>query len=292
MIELEHPNGKKRDAYRRVKYTTKGHDFETLFSDAANVALGLINKVDLSLPTSGASNPGNTFMGKGRNKITTFEGVLDNHGRINKPYMKLTHLWNGWKIKKKKLLKLVKKINEKYNFVFLPDLLFNETKSVILYKLKLELAIHKEGIDSLMMNTYTPIKNIFKNHGVKKKRSKKWAERMAQRYVNIQRKFIVAYQKKDQKEYSKQAIKLYEFLEKKLNLKGILAVVGGKENIFISARLDGFRNGDENGDRAVISNTIGEFGRRSPQGILLPLMSSIGVTEGEFFLNWLIGGPL
>ena len=82
------------------------------------------------------------------------------------------------------------------------------------------------------------------------------------------------------------------FLEKKLQLDGIIQFVGGKRNIYISSRLDGFRDGDENGDKAVISNTIGEYGRRSPYGILLPLMQNIGVTEGEFFLNWLISRPI
>lgn len=292
-IEVEHPRGKKLNAYKRVKYLTTGMDYEGLVTDLGNTALGLINNVDLVIPSTGSNgNPGNTFFGSARNKVTSFEGIFDKYNRISTPYMKLSYIWNGWRMKKKKLLRIVDRINKKYDFVFLPKILFNETKSVILYNLRLDINLHKEGIFEIMKSNYSRVKEIFAKHGNKEKKGEKWAHRMAMRFMSLTYEFKTNLNQKNVKTYSQKAIKVFELLEKKLTLQGLTKIAGGKKNIFISSRLDGFRNGDENGDRAVISNTIGEFGRRSPRGILAPIAQSIGMTEGEFFLNWLISRPI
>jgi hypothetical protein len=290
-IEIEHPTGEKLEAYRRVKYSTRGIDYENFISSMANIPLSLVKQIQLSLPTNTDINPGNTFLGKAKNKITEFEGLIDQHGRITRPYSKLSYVWNGWRIKKKSLLRKIKKIHKKYNFEFFPELLFNETKSVILYNLKLEIGIHKEAIEQIMFKGYSFAKNAYIKYCNKRKCRKMGSKRFAQKFVNLKHEFVTQFQNKDHKKYSNTFMKIFELIEKKLKVQGLLSFAGGDENVFITSRLDGFRNGDENGDKAVISHTIGQIGRRSPRGVLSPLMNKIGVAEGEAFINWLINRP-
>ena len=83
--------------------------------------------------------------------------------------------------------------------------------------------------------------------------------------------------------------RMVSLMEKKLTLKGMSKMVGGDSNFYVFSKIDGFRVGDENGDKPYLSDSIGEFGRENMSGPLSVLRNHIGMTEGEFYINWLMG---
>ncbi len=76
--------------------------------------------------------------------------------------------------------------------------------------------------------------------------------------------------------------------EYKLNLNGLVALMGGTENIFVNSRIDGFREGDEDGDKSLISNSLGEFGSPNILGPVVQLQRQTEMIEGEFFIYWMM----
>jgi len=56
----------------------------------------------------------------------------------------------------------------------------------------------------------------------------------------------------------------------------------------VVSKIDGFREGDEDGDRVILSNSFGEFGSIHSQGPLYDVLQQTDMLEGEFFIYWLM----
>jgi hypothetical protein len=87
---------------------------------------------------------------------------------------------------------------------------------------------------------------------------------------------------------NKYLLKALSQAEYRLNLKGLVAIMGGEENIFINSRIDGFREGDEDGDKPLVSNSIGEFGSSNVLGPVVQVQKQTEMLEGEFFIYWMM----
>jgi hypothetical protein len=70
--------------------------------------------------------------------------------------------------------------------------------------------------------------------------------------------------------------------------QGFALLVGGEENYLVTARMDGFRVGDESGDAPIIGNTIGSVGSRNSAGPFANVQQRSGMTEGELLLGWML----
>ena len=102
------------------------------------------------------------------------------------------------------------------------------------------------------------------------------------------KRFLTAWNVGDVKGIAKYAAKMTSFVELALDLEGIMKMVGGTDNIFIHSKIQGFREGAEDGDTTLISNTIGQIGDRYYAGPLMTIKNKTGMTNGEFFADWLI----
>ena len=87
---------------------------------------------------------------------------------------------------------------------------------------------------------------------------------------------------------NKYLLKAIDQAEKRLNLQGWAELLGGKENFYVVSKIDGFREGDEDGDRTILSNSFGEFGSVRAQGPLYQILQQTEMLEGEFFIYWLM----
>ena len=67
-----------------------------------------------------------------------------------------------------------------------------------------------------------------------------------------------------------------------------VAALGGPKNVFIQSRIQGFREKDEAGETAILSNTLGQIGSVKASGPLHYVQNNLQMTESEFFINWLI----
>ncbi len=87
---------------------------------------------------------------------------------------------------------------------------------------------------------------------------------------------------------SKYLMKAFSHSENKLTLEGLTLLVGGKENLYVYSKIDGFREGDEDGDKNIVSNSYGEYGSQNVLGPLMQVQRDTNMLEGEFFLYWMM----
>ena len=81
---------------------------------------------------------------------------------------------------------------------------------------------------------------------------------------------------------------MISLVESNLPMKEI-KLIAGEKNFLVTSRVQGFRKGDENGDRPLVSNTWGEIGDQYSQGPMTALKNFIGMTDSEFFGLWIMG---
>lgn len=298
-ITVEAPNGDEKKFVRRYKGYSIGTDFESYAQDMLSLFTSKIFKTRFSPTSFSQMNPGYTFHGKAFNKIQIFEGETDGEGRVKKPYTRLTRIWNGWKVKQKKAIKILKDIKERYRFNFMPEEVLAQTTKLFLYNFKVNLYIHKEGIQALVtkddkamedlflkyqsrdMTNYTG-DDVLKNSGIK-------------RILRWKKKYIRDMEKNDLKGASNYLLKIVSLIEDKLTVEGYEAAFGGRANFLLMAEVEGFRIGDENGDKPLVSNTFGMVGNDNLQGPTADVLEffrytrSESMTEGEFYVNWLLG---
>ena len=55
------------------------------------------------------------------------------------------------------------------------------------------------------------------------------------------------------------------------------------------AKIDGFRVGDPNGDKKIISNSFGRVGEEEIEGPVAKMRKFLGITNGEFLASWVLG---
>ena len=103
-----------------------------------------------------------------------------------------------------------------------------------------------------------------------------------------QKKYLKWLNKRNPARLAKYGVKIAGNLEQELSFDGVAESVGGKQNIFVTSQLRGFRKGDENGDTPLLSHTLGEFGDRKFMGPLADMKGQIGMTDAEFFAYWMM----
>jgi hypothetical protein len=252
----------------------------------------------------GGGNPGNSIYGKAKNKISTFEAEINSNGKLERPMIKITRLWNGWRIKQAKAIKILEKMRRDYQFRFFAKDVLNDTKKIFLYNITLNFHFFPEGIVHLRTLSEEQIKFIFKTYCKKSQsREEENESKMFGNGAKDFRKQLARADKYDQKdthhEYSNAMMEALEIAETKLSLAGIKALLGGEENFFIMGKIDGFRHGAEDANNKFdyttdpyMSHSLGEVGVFGPavtRGPLAEFMDLTGMIQGEFYINWLMG---
>ena len=67
-----------------------------------------------------------------------------------------------------------------------------------------------------------------------------------------------------------------------------LEELAGKENIAYQGRIEGFRQGDENGDSSIFSNVYGELPLPLQSMPTQQVISNWRILEGELLANWMM----
>ncbi len=285
-ISIKKPNGNVLNYYRRVDATSGGRDFENYVKDVISAIGGELLDVNFGFRSYSAGNAGNTFYGRATNKIMSYEALKHTDGRLLTPMLKFSRVYNGWKMGKNSVLDLVNDFNKRYNDNLFNDNELAQTEELFLYNVSVSIFIKSRGLDylagldderiSYYWETYTRFTN-------NKKR---------ERLLNL-KKWLIKY--KESKNYEKVAeisMEIFGIIESFLNMKGIVQMYGGAKNIFVAGKIGGYREGDEDGDSAIISNSNGRDGSDGFKGPLGTVQSELGMTTGEFSINWLMGRVL
>lgn len=286
-ITVTSPEGNKLDFFRRLEGESGGRDYESYAKDIiSGVADELLN-VNFGFRSFNGTNPGFTYHGKAKNLVANYEAIKTEDGRMIKPMLKLSRIYNGWKLSKEKLLKQIKKIKKRYKYEFFkPEDLAN-TDELFLYNINVNFFVHTSGIDYLLNLEEDKIKRIWRNFsGVIDEED---AEQGADFLISKIKSYKRANEKRDINKVGKLGVDLIKIVERNLSAQGIISMFGGGRNVLAVGKIDGYRVGDENGDQSIISNSLGREGREGIDGPLGTMRKFLGMTNGEFYINWLLG---
>ncbi|MBI2520681.1 MAG: hypothetical protein HYV97_09695 [Bdellovibrio sp.] len=281
---VTHPEGESINLYRKYRGRTFGTDPVGAATEALAALPAIFLKGDYVPPAISEGNAGNNYFGKAENIISTFEGEVTEAG-LEKPFLKVSRIWNGFSASRKKALKLLEEVKQRYQFSFYPKTVLNEADKLYLYNINVNFLVYADGIQNMFNLAEKDIRSIFD----KNQNKKRWLLSGVRRFLTLQKKYHKAREKKSLSGMANAATRALILAEDKLNLQGITKLVGGDENLYVYSKLEGFRVGDENGDSPYLSNSLGEFGEEDMGGPLTRIQRLTGMSEGEFFLSWLMG---
>ena len=291
-IEVTLPTGESKKMFKSQVARTKGVDYENYFNDLVNLFSSKIFKTQYVSSGFNSGNPGFTFMGRARNKVLTYEGLYENN-TIEKPFVKLSHIVNGWKLKKDKALEELARLKAKYQFKFFEESVLAQTKEIFLYNINVNFFIYDTGIEYMLSLTDKQIEDIWRKFQTRDTTNFTGDDQLILsgigRFKRHKRKYLKYLAKNNLKKMSKHLLKAVEEIDNRLSAAGISRMYGGSKNFIAVSKLDGFRVGDEKGDESIYSNSYGRKGQYQFEGPLGQIRKLLGITQGEFSMSWLLG---
>jgi hypothetical protein len=293
-IDVTHPDGYSRRIFRKYDASTNGRSWEAMGSDGIAAIVKWAAKQDFGVGTS-SSNPGFTFLGSAKNRVTQFEAIADPNGGSRENFAKSSRIYNGWKISKEKVLKIIKEMNKRYGFNFFLGTDIQDTRNFLLYNLHWDALYYQGAFDAVAGATPERLKALFIKEGrdcIDESLAASSAADICQDNADSAAGALKDLQKAraagDVEKQGKAFLKLIRSAEDHLNHQGLDQLFGGERNYLIYAKLEGFREGSESGDAPIISSTLGEFGSASSLGPVAATIATTGMTEGEFLISWVL----
>lgn len=292
-MTITSPEGYEKKMYRRNMGQTRGRDFENYAKDLVDLLVGKLFNQQFTISSFNEGNPGFTFMGKAKNKVTSYEGIYNEAGELERPYIKLSNIWNGWKLKKKNALKILRDIKKKYNFRFFEEDVLAQTKELFLYNINVNFFVYDGGIKTMLTLPEERVRKIWEHYQSRDMTNYYGDDVLARsgyfNFMALRKKYSRYLIENDLSRLSKTAIRMVKLVEENLRLAGIAQMFGGGNNMFVVGKIDGFRVGDENGDKKILSNSFGRVGTEDIDGPIARLKKFMGITYGEFYMSWLLG---
>lgn len=289
---VQNPQGDEKYYRRHYLGEQKGKNYQAYLNAVISHWVDLLfdRKAGLS---DGGDNPGYSFKGSGETKYLTFDEETSKEGMSLEPFARLSRIYNGWSIDRDKAMKMLDDMKQRYRYDFFNAPVLNDTRRIFLYNISLNIFFYKGGIDHLIELKGEEIRKIFRENMIQKNLMINPAkvedkDSGVEKFLELLAKFKTYELKGDYDKANTFLLKALSDAEEKLNLKGLVLIMGGEENIFINARIDGFREGDEDGDRVILSNSIGEFGSRNRLGPITEAQNATGMLEGEFMIYWMM----
>jgi hypothetical protein len=275
-ISITHPKGGTKSFYRQYNAKTTGRDIEGFAFETISNLVNILWNQNIFINQTNLMNPGFTIFGKAKNEIVVSEANRVEKG-IKSIFTQVKILKNGWKSKKHKLIKLIKNMNKKYGKELFKDTDLQNTKSVLLYQLGIEFYISEQGYSKLLNISELNLKKILKETNDGDTNESK----------SIM--YLIKKVKLNMKNYPKFALeKSNKLISKLVNICNIdqLKEIFGNKGVLITAKLEGFRQGDEMGDSSLISNTYGYI--KNISSPLSNIIEKTKIAKGELLLNWMM----
>lgn len=291
-IAITNPQGDERFFHRQYHGATSGKNYQKYAASLISHWVNLLFNKNAGL-SEGGDNPGYSFKGQAETRFLTLDEEVTDKGQMIEPFARLTRVYNGWSIDREKANRVLDELRQKYrhDFFFAPVL--NDTRRIFLYNISANIFFYKNGIDHLLGLDEKTIRTIFRENMAFKSlvispAKVTDADTGVEKFLSFMKKFRKYENELKFEKANKYLLKSLSQAEFKLNLKGLVTLMGGEENLFVNSRIDGFREGDEDGDRAIISNSLGEFGSKNVLGPLMQIQRQTEMLEGEFFIYWMM----
>lgn len=291
-ISVTNPKGDERFFRRQYHGLSKGRNYQKYVNSLISHWVDLLfdKKAGLS---EGGENPGYSYKGRAETRYLTLDEEVNHEGKKVEPFVRLSRIYNGWSIDRKNAEKILDEMRNRYRYDFFNAPVLNDTRRIFLYNISLNVFFYKNGIENLLSLKDDDIIKIFRENLSQPNLMINPAN-VEDNETGVRKflRFLARFRKYEQKgkidKANKYLLKALSQAEFKLNLKGLVTLMGGEENLFINSRIDGFREGDEDGDKAIISNSIGEFGSSNILGPVVQLQRQTEMIEGEFFIYWMM----
>ncbi len=292
-IEIENPQGDKKFFKRFYHGSSRGKNYQAYMKALISHWVELLFEKKPGLSESTGSNPGYSYKGSASTKFLTLDQEVSASGERLEPFIRLARIYNGWSITRKKAEELLERIRTRYRYDFFNAPVLNDTRRIFLYNISLNVLFYKAGIENLISLKDDEIKEIFRKHRSQKDltinpRETNDEDSGGNKMVRFMTRFRRYEREGKEDKASKYLMKAFSHAENKINLEGLTKLVGGKENLYVYSKIDGFREGDEDGDKNIVSNSIGEYGSQSVLGPLMQVQRDTNMLEGEFFLYWMM----
>jgi len=292
-MTLIHPQGEER-YYRRQYYgSSKGKNYQSYVASMITNWISMIFEQNININDGSGSNAGYSFKGTSQTRFGTFDEEVDAKGGMIEPFIKITSLKNGWSINRQNAEKILEEMKMRYRHDFFHAPVLNDTRQIYLYNISVNILFYRAGIDHLFSLTEEEIKEIYRKHKAQNNLVVFPAlledeQTGVFKFLNLMKSYRRYESWEWEKSANKALIKAFMYAEKTLNLEGMCQLMGGKENLFMQANVDGFREGDEDGDRPFVSNSLGEYGSSKVLGPVVQMQKQLNMLEGEFFIYWMM----
>ncbi|MBO9667389.1 MAG: hypothetical protein J7501_11320 [Bdellovibrio sp.] len=304
-FEITLPEGAKTSVLYRSTGVRTGKDYYSLLMATLGGFLrDKLGSDNIVLDGSNSGNPGDTIMGSAVSRLVTYQATQrdpndDNSGISPNPegeFAQIVHQHKGWNITRDKALKILKEMNADFGTTLIPDSTLADTRKILLYSITLTINVYKQGlwklatlprdqVKSLMTEYMLDICNVPWPKG-ECDRAQKSFDTHYRRFLRSQSEYMEV-RAVDGPKAADRALALVDLAETYFPGRKLVNVVG-EQNIFIQARIQGFRENDETGDTPLMGNTIGVVGARASTGPLNFIQQNLQIQNGEFFITWML----
>lgn len=276
-----------------------GLNYRSFLTDIANYYLGKYFE-NITFGNNIWRNPGQSFYGVSETSSGRFEARhLKEQNELEHMFLALTERKEGWTISENKLKKTLHKINQRYGRVLFPEKAARDATKLKIYTISTQLNIYEQGILNLLYNSRASLKRI--------QRSYRSRAAFSQRCNPNRNRILVrndidcgnfgpifdrqtrcqAYHQKDEfHKMSRCLLKLTQSLEKALEFDDFMQLVG-KDHLFLSGQVNGFREDSEILMKPIPSHTVGSRSSRFTNGPVEAVRQMLGLQNGEFNASWL-----
>ncbi len=308
IIQAIAPTGEKKNFLYWSEAKMQGKSYEDLASNLIAKTLEQVSgSHNVVVQTPRTALPGRGIFGSSVSRRTAFESELapsPSKNPIAESYVDISYEWKGWEISKDGILKIIKQISNKFSYNFYPPNVLSTTSKIQLYSLQLRMSIYNDGIKALASapanklrdilireNKFSiendcPSESVCAMSGGDNVQSR--SEFVIRKFASAQKKYFKSLGSGDAREASKQGMQMVSAVESVASTKGLVEMVGGKDNVFVQLSLNGFRQNDEGGDTAILSDTLGQIGSAKRGGPLRFVQQNLGMTDSEFFDYWIL----
>jgi hypothetical protein len=291
-ITVTNPMGDSRYFRRQYHGMTKGKNYQKYVNATISHWVDLLFDRRAGL-SEGGDNPGYSYKGVAETRYLTLDEEVQSNGGKIEPFAKLSKIFNGWSIDQKGAEALLETMRQRYRYNFFNAAVLNDTRRIFLYNISLNMFFYKNGINNILALKEDEIKKIFRENMAQDNLminpvSVEDSETGVDKFLRFIARFRNYENSGKSVKANKYLLKALSQAELKLNLKGIVSLVGGEENIYINSRIDGFREGDEDGDKPIIGDSLGEFGSQNILGPVVQIQKDREMIEGEFFIYWMM----
>ncbi len=291
---LETPSGLKGEYITHYEVHRKGFNYEAFVKELINWQFKRISD-DLKWANSIWRNSDETFLGSGKSEDVAYEAqVIDD--KIKKEFVSFSLNFKGWAKKKKRLTKLLEKVNDEFKVKLFDINQVHDIKKLNLYDVMATLYIYEDGIEKLKSIP----KDVFIRmaYGEEKKKIPRCSQVKLYelsdgskvpncgKYKSLINDHSKCEELSDSIESSKCWSRLFSNFSKELGVSKIMQLLPNTD-YYLQAQVNGFRSNSEVLNETIYSRSFGKLHSKYPFGILNTIQRRLGINQGEFEGHWL-----